>query len=280
MNPCLNPLETGKLSEVSCFTSWQSSRDWESCQKCPVLLPDNEPLSESSRDWESCQKCPVLLPDNPLETGKAVRSVLFYFLTMNPCLNPLETGKLSEVSCFTSSLQSSLTSHEHSVVWRRLWQGWVRSGGGAHRYLATARANLKASGELAWTVLLLSLFQAIIVHGKKDFILFNVTAWDWKAAVVVAGLFIDQVLDNVVRAVGRTDISASFLGGQIFIRRAWWNQPLDHLVEEGQPQVFTPFLQSREVMLPPPRHMTMHMHLSRGTTTETHDNAHAPITSI
>ena len=28
-----------------------------------------------------------------------------------------------------------------------------------------------------------------------------------------------------------------------------WNQPPNHLVEEGQPQVFTPFLKSREVLL-------------------------------
>ena len=34
--------------------------------------------------------------------SKAVRSILFYFLTMNSRLNPLETVKLSEVSCFTS----------------------------------------------------------------------------------------------------------------------------------------------------------------------------------
>ena len=66
---------------------------------------------------------------------------------------------------------------------------------------------------------------------------------------MVAGLFMDRVLDNVVRAVGRTDISAGFLGGQIFIRRDCWNQPPDHIIEEGQPQVFTPFLQSREVVL-------------------------------
>ena len=84
---------------------------------------------------------------------------------------------------------------------------------------------------------------------ERQFMLFSVTAWDCKAAVVVAGLFMDRVLDNVVRAVGRTDISTGFLGGQIFIRRDCWNQPLDNLVEEGQPQVFTPFLQSREVVL-------------------------------
>ena len=68
----------------------------------------------------------------------------------------------------SSSLQSSFTSHEHSVVWRRLRLGWVRSVGGTHRRLATARADMKAAGELAWTMLLLSLFQAIIVGGKKD----------------------------------------------------------------------------------------------------------------
>ena len=66
---------------------------------------------------------------------------------------------------------------------------------------------------------------------------------------MVSGLFMDRVLDNVVRAVGRTNISTGFVGGQIFIRRDCWNQPLDHLVEEGQPQVFMPFLQSRGVVL-------------------------------
>ena len=48
---------------------------------------------------------------------------------------------------------------------------------------------------------------------ERLFILFSVTAWDCKAAVVVAGLFMDLALDDVVRAVGRTDILAGFLGG-------------------------------------------------------------------
>ena len=70
-------------------------------------------------------------------------------------------------SCF-QSLQSSLTSHEHSVVWHRLRRGWMCSVDGTHRRLATARTDLKASGELAWTMLPLTLFRAIIVRGKKD----------------------------------------------------------------------------------------------------------------
>ena len=42
---------------------------------------------------------------------------------------------------------------------------------------------------------------------------FSVIAWDFKAAVVVVGLIMDRILDNVVWAVGRTDISAGFLEG-------------------------------------------------------------------
>ena len=42
-----------------------------------------------------------------------------------------------------------------SVVWRRLRRGWVRGVGAPHRRLATARADLKASRELAWTMLVL-----------------------------------------------------------------------------------------------------------------------------
>ena len=48
---------------------------------------------------------------------------------------------------------------------------------------------------------------------ERLFVLFSVTAWDFKAAVVVAGLFMDRILDNVVWVAGRMDISAGFLGG-------------------------------------------------------------------
>ena len=44
----------------------------------------------------------------------------------------------------------------------------MRSVGAPHRRLATARADLKASRELAWTLLVFSLFHAIMVHGEKD----------------------------------------------------------------------------------------------------------------
>ena len=44
----------------------------------------------------------------------------------------------------------------------------MRGVGAPHRRLATARTDLKASGELAWTMLVLNLFQAIMVRGKKD----------------------------------------------------------------------------------------------------------------
>ena len=44
----------------------------------------------------------------------------------------------------------------------------MRGVGAPHRRLATARADLEASGELAWTMLVFSLFQAIMVRGKKD----------------------------------------------------------------------------------------------------------------
>ena len=44
----------------------------------------------------------------------------------------------------------------------------MRGAGAPHRRLATARADLKASREVAWTMLVLSLFQAIMVLGKKD----------------------------------------------------------------------------------------------------------------
>ena len=40
-----------------------------------------------------------------------------------------------------------------------------------------------------------------------------------------------------------------FSGGLDILRGDCWNQPPNHLVEKGQPWVFTPFLQSREVML-------------------------------
>ena len=74
-----------------------------------------------------------------------------------------------------------------SVVWRRLRQDWVRVVGAPHRRLATARADLKASRELAWTMLVFSLFHAIMVRGKKRlFVLFGVIAWDFKVAVVVS----------------------------------------------------------------------------------------------
>ena len=46
--------------------------------------------------------------------------------------------------------------------------GWVRGVGAPHRRLATARADLKASRELAWTMLVFSLFHAIMVRGGKD----------------------------------------------------------------------------------------------------------------
>ena len=44
----------------------------------------------------------------------------------------------------------------------------MRGVGAPHWRLATARADLKASGELAWTMLVFSLFQVIMVRGKKD----------------------------------------------------------------------------------------------------------------
>ena len=43
----------------------------------------------------------------------------------------------------------------------------MRGVGAPHRRLVTARADLKASVDLAWTMLVLSLFQAIMVRGKK-----------------------------------------------------------------------------------------------------------------
>ena len=90
----------------------------------------------------------------------------------------------------------------------------MRGAGAPHRRLATARADLKASKELAWTMLVLSLFQAIMVRGKKRlFVLFGVIAWNFKAAVMVSGLVVDWILDDVVWAVWSTDDSAGFLGG-------------------------------------------------------------------
>ena len=49
---------------------------------------------------------------------------------------------------------------------------------------------------------------------RKKIVLFCVKliAWDFKAAVMVSGLVMDWILDNVVWAVWRTDISAVFLG--------------------------------------------------------------------
>ena len=86
-----------------------------------------------------------------------------------------------------------------------------------------------------------------MVRGKKRLlVLFGVVAWNSKAAVMVSGLVVDWILDDVVWAVWSTDDSTGFLGGQIFFRGDCWNQPPNHLVEEGQPQVFTPFLKSRE----------------------------------
>ena len=43
----------------------------------------------------------------------------------------------------------------------------MRDVGAPHRRLATARADLKASRELAWTMLVFSLFHAIMVCGEK-----------------------------------------------------------------------------------------------------------------
>ena len=75
----------------------------------------------------------------------------------------------------------------------------MRGVGAPHRRLATARADLKASRELAWTMLVFSLFQAIMVRGEKRlFVLFGVIAWDFKSAVMVSGLVMDWILDNVV----------------------------------------------------------------------------------
>ena len=48
---------------------------------------------------------------------------------------------------------------------------------------------------------------------ERLFVLFGVVAWDFKAAVVVLGLVMDWILDNVAWAVGRTDISAGYSGG-------------------------------------------------------------------
>ena len=48
---------------------------------------------------------------------------------------------------------------------------------------------------------------------KRLFVLFGVIAWNFKAAVMVSGLVKDWILDNVVWAVWRTDVSAGFLGG-------------------------------------------------------------------
>ena len=84
---------------------------------------------------------------------------------------------------------------------------------------------------------------------KRLLVLFGVVAWSFKASVMVSGLVVDWILDDVVWAVWSTDDSTGFLGGQIFFRGDCGNQPPNHLVEEGQPQVFTPFLKSREVVL-------------------------------
>ena len=113
----------------------------------------------------------------------------------------------------TSSLPSLfgsqfLTSYWHSVVWRILRQGWVRSVDGAHRRVATARADLKVSEELAFmpTVLIFILFQAIrsIVRGRSTFFLYC-SVLQLGMAIFFARLFVDRVLDDVVWVVKRSN---------------------------------------------------------------------------
>ena len=73
--------------------------------------------------------------------------------------------------------------------------------------------------------------------------------WDFKAAVVVSGLVMDWILDNVVWG-GLEDGYFGWYSGGLDIFQGGLLEPApDHLVEEGQPQVFTSFLKSREVVL-------------------------------
>ena len=48
---------------------------------------------------------------------------------------------------------------------------------------------------------------------KRLFVLFCVITWNFKAAVMVSGLVVDWILDDVVWAVWSTDDSGGFLGG-------------------------------------------------------------------
>ena len=47
---------------------------------------------------------------------------------------------------------------------------------------------------------------------KRLFVLFGVIAWNFKAAVMVSGLVVDWIFDDVVWVVWSTDNSAGFLG--------------------------------------------------------------------
>ena len=72
----------------------------------------------------------------------------------------------------------------------------MRGAGAPHRRLATAIADLKASRELAW-----------IVPGdygsweKRLSVLFGVITWNFKAVVMVSGLVVDWILNDVVWTV-------------------------------------------------------------------------------
>ena len=60
-------------------------------------------------------------------------------------------------------------------------------------------------------------------------LLFGVVAWNFKAAVMVSGLVVDWILDDVVWAVWSTDDSTGFPGGQIFFRGIAGTSPLTTL---------------------------------------------------
>ena len=89
-------------------------------------------------------------------------AVLLFVLinTQSAHLSKMDHANLTMKVC----LQSVLCRMVISVVWCRLRRGWVRGVGAPHRRLESFRADLKASGELAWTMLVFSLFQAIMVH--------------------------------------------------------------------------------------------------------------------
>ena len=57
-----------------------------------------------------------------------------------------------------------------------------------YRHLVEARANCKHSALFEWTVLLSKWFQAMLVLGKKVFVLFSIAVWHCTAFVVVSDL--------------------------------------------------------------------------------------------